>query len=55
MSDTKRCNNCGEIKPIEEFYLLRADKNWRRSRCKDCHRHRDEINRLIREGKLKTR
>lgn len=32
------------------FYLLRADKPWRRSKCKDCHLKRNKSNRKIRLG-----
>lgn len=37
--DVKKCNGCGEIKPIEEFGLNRDNrtgKRYRRSKCNTC-------------------
>lgn len=48
MIETKKCTNCGKKKPIEEFYKLRKDREWRRANCKACHRIKDELNRKVR-------
>lgn len=33
---TKRCNKCGEVKPITEFYKNRTRKDGLYSNCKEC-------------------
>lgn len=50
MKKTKVCTNCHREKPIEEFYKLRKDRPWRRSKCISCHKERDRVNKLIRDG-----
>ena len=50
--ESKKCNKCGKKKPINMFYKLRADREWRRSKCIPCHRSRDDINRKVRKGLL---
>ena len=32
----KVCTKCGIEKPDEDYYLVRRDKPWRRSMCKEC-------------------
>lgn len=44
----KTCNKCNKKKPINMFYKLRADRDWRRSKCVDCHRAVDDENRRVR-------
>lgn len=34
---SKRCRDCGEVKPIEEFPVGRHCKDGRRGECKTCH------------------
>src|SRR5699024_2462697 len=35
---TKRCSQCGELKPLEGFHVCRDSKDGRRSKCKECAR-----------------
>lgn len=37
----KRCNQCGETKPLEEFYSNKDAKDGRRSPCKACEAESD--------------
>ena len=46
--ESKTCNTCGKTKPISQFYKLRKDREWRRSKCIDCHIAADRLNRKIR-------
>ena len=45
MTETKRCNKCGEEKSLEEFYPDTHGRDGRRSICKDCYRARVRENR----------
>ena len=41
-SATKRCNGCGEAKPVSEFSLTpKRDRRYPRSRCRECTREQD--------------
>ena len=41
--DTKKCNKCGEIKPLTEFSKDKLRKDGHRSQCKGCaKRYREE-------------
>jgi len=45
---TKRCNHCGEEKPIDSFGTDRAQHDGKCPRCIDCHReinHKSSANR----------
>lgn len=33
----KRCRVCGELKPVDEFYLARGTRDGRRNDCKPCN------------------
>lgn len=46
---TKVCTECGEEKPITDFWLCRKGLPWRRGKCKKCsvQDHTDYINRRI--------
>ena len=57
---TKRCRECGEEKPLDDFYVTSTKKRsgvpYRQARCKPCYcaagrvhysEHRDRINRRI--------
>lgn len=46
--ENKKCVSCGATKPINKFYKLRADREWRRCNCADCHRFKDKENRKAR-------
>ena len=35
--ETKRCYDCGELKPIEAFAFHSKSKGTRQSRCRMCH------------------
>ena len=49
----KRCNRCGEIKPIEEFGLNRSKSLGRQCACRECDRnHLAVIRQLHREHKV---
>ena len=37
----KRCNNCGNMKPLTEFYIRPAAKDRRYATCKLCKGKRD--------------
>ena len=47
----KRCRKCGEEKPLEEFYLNRATKDGRTTRCADCMRAYSKQRNATPEGK----
>lgn len=33
----KKCSRCGiEKHPVDDFYLINKNKNWRRNICKRC-------------------
>lgn len=36
MKTIKRCNMCGEEKPLDEFHCQRKAKDRRQSKCKTC-------------------
>jgi hypothetical protein len=36
MSDTKRCRNCGLVKPLNEFYTDRRTRDGLAYDCKKC-------------------
>ena len=36
MTETKRCRTCGEVKPLDEFYIDRGNSTGRTSRCRAC-------------------
>jgi hypothetical protein len=40
MSTEKKCANCGEVKPLIDFYKDKREKDGRYSSCKACHRVR---------------
>ena len=49
MALTKQCNNCGKVKPVEQFSKRKASKDGLQWRCKVCnskdnHKFRTEIN-----------
>ncbi len=47
----KRCSDCQEVKPAEEFY---ADRRGRlTSRCRDCHRRLTKANNRRRQIALR--
>lgn len=35
---TKRCNHCGELKPIEDFWKIPALPDGCQNECKECHK-----------------
>ena len=37
---TKRCRECGETKPLDEFYDKKDMKDGKQSHCKSCHNAR---------------
>jgi hypothetical protein len=48
---SKRCTDCQEVKPAEEFY---ADRRGRlTSRCRDCHRRLTKANNRRRQTALR--
>lgn len=53
MTDLKKCNRCGEEKPLEQFYKFHRDKDktieYSRPECKHC------FNRSLMHGKRKKR
>ena len=36
MAQSKRCRQCGETKPLEDFYKFAPNKDGRESRCRAC-------------------
>lgn len=32
----RKCSRCGEVHPIERFYLIKKDRPWRLSYCREC-------------------
>src|SRR5438034_3909935 len=36
MGETKKCMECGETKPLSEFYLRRASRDGHQPLCKGC-------------------
>lgn len=43
--EMKKCTNCGEVKPLEEFYKDKSKKDGRERRCKVCKKRYYEANR----------
>jgi hypothetical protein len=41
----KSCNQCGEAKPLTEFYALPLNSDGRAGHCKACHRARMTLRR----------
>lgn len=39
-TQTKLCRKCQRHRPLDAFGLVRADRPWRRSKCKDCEAER---------------
>ena len=33
----RKCKECEQDLPLEEFYILNKEKGWRRSKCKKCY------------------
>ena len=51
---TKKCTDCGEIKPITEFYKRKESKDGHQSICKECSkRYNQKWNRDNKERKKK--
>lgn len=46
----KRCNDCGEVKPISEFYRNEKAKSWS-ARCRPCHNALTETRRQARRDR----
>ena len=42
--NTKKCNKCGEIKPLAEFHKKTASKDGHQSQCKGCMKRYNEKN-----------
>src|SRR5690606_40721993 len=40
-ADTKECRDCGQVKPVGEFYRDGRTKGGRKSYCKACARRRE--------------
>lgn len=40
---TKICNQCGDEKPLDDFYALPANKDGRAGHCKECHKARVKL------------
>lgn len=36
----KRCAKCGEVKPTDEFFPEKRNRDGLASRCRPCHRER---------------
>jgi hypothetical protein len=45
MADLKVCNRCGEAKTLEEFGVLKTNKDGRRGDCRTCFNRRQRIRR----------
>ena len=42
LMETKKCSNCGEVKPINEFYKHKSRKDGLYSQCKCCANKKKE-------------
>ena len=51
---TKVCCNCGEIKPLSDFYK-RWDYNGYRHTCKDCERIRKQKHKATQQNKYRVK
>lgn len=50
---TKKCTKCGKIKPLNEFYNSKAEKDGKQTYCKDCQKVHDDEYKKGNEEKLK--
>lgn len=50
----KSCNNCGEVKPLSEFYKQKNGKNGRKAICKQCYNPKIRIAKEKRENAIKA-
>lgn len=48
--NTKKCTNCGEIKPINEFYKQKDSKYGLQPECKQCNNDRAKNYHLTKDG-----
>lgn len=39
----KNCKHCHRLLPLDQFYLVRPDKEWRQGRCIDCFKLKNSI------------
>lgn len=46
--DEKRCNKCGEDKPVDRFSASRANKDGRQSWCKACCKVKNDAYAVVR-------
>jgi hypothetical protein len=54
--ESKRCRDCGETKPLSEFYVNSCASDGRASYCRPCHTQRNVVNsERRREGRKKLR
>jgi len=51
----KKCNKCGEIKPLKDFYRHKACKNGVMAICKKCHNARTIASRGKHKVKLEKK
>ena len=39
--EMKKCNDCGELKPLEQYHFINKTKKYRGSYCKKCYKIRN--------------
>ena len=54
MVETKKCRDCGETKPLADFFRNKGGKNGVRSYCKPCDRRRATAWKKKNPGKVAT-